>query len=122
MFSVFLINNTSKLIWLRKGSTIGKTEEVKECNFVSVNDLNQQEQQTSLSVSSFDELKQKIIVLNHHRETVEDLIEQNVDLLAEKDTDLGKTNTLKMNVNTGNHPPIKLRQHRTPFAEHPVVD
>ena len=33
-FPVFLINNINKLIWLRKGSTTGKIEEVKECNFV----------------------------------------------------------------------------------------
>ena len=39
--SVFLIDNTNKLIWLRKGSTIGKIEKVKECNFVNVKDLNQ---------------------------------------------------------------------------------
>ena len=39
-FSVFFINNTNKLIQLRKGSTIGKIEEVKECNFVNVDDLN----------------------------------------------------------------------------------
>ena len=45
---VFLINDTNKLSRLREGSTIGKTE-VKECNFVNVNDLNQQEQ-TSLNV------------------------------------------------------------------------
>ena len=40
-FSVFLISNTNKVIWLRKGSTTGK--EVKECNFVNINDLNQWE-------------------------------------------------------------------------------
>ena len=35
-FSVFLINNTNKPIWLRIGSTIGKIEKVKECIFVNV--------------------------------------------------------------------------------------
>ena len=73
-FSVFLINNTNKLIQLRKRSTFGKIKKVKECNFVNVNDLNQWEQQTSLKVSSFDDLKQKIILPISHREMVEDLI------------------------------------------------
>ena len=58
---------------------------------------------------------QKIILLNDHREIVENLIEQNVDLFAEKDTDLGTTSTTKMNIDTGNHPPIKLRSYRTPL-------
>ena len=34
-FSMFLINDTNKCIWLRKGGTIAKIEEVKECNFVN---------------------------------------------------------------------------------------
>ena len=121
-FSVILINNTNKFIWPRKGSTIGKIEEVKECNFVNVNDLTQQEQQTSLKVSSFDDLKQKIIVPINHREIVEGLVKQNVDLFAEKDTDLGKTNIIMMSIDTGNHPPIKLRPYRTPFAKYQIVD
>ena len=121
-FSVFLINNTNKLIWLRKGSTIGKIEEVKECNCVNVNDLNQWKQQTSLKVSSFDDLKQKIIVPINHTETVEDLTEQNVDLFVEKDTELGQNNMIKLSIDTGNHPPIKLRPYRTPFAKHLIVD
>ena len=77
-------------------------------HFVNVNDLNQWEQQTSLKASSFDGLKQKIIVPINHREIVECMVKQNVDLFAEKDTDLGKTNTIKMSIDTGNHPPSKL--------------
>ena len=121
---MFLINNTNKHIWLRKGSTIGKIEEVKECNFVNVNDLEPMGTTNfpQGKLGSFDDLKQKIIVPINHREIVEDLIEQNVDLFAEKDTDLGKTNTIKMSIDTGNHPPIKLRPYRTPFAKHPIVD
>ena len=67
-------------------------------------------------------MKQKLFVPINHRETVEDLIEQNVDQLAEEDTDLGKTNTIKMSTDTGSHPPMKLRPYRTPFAKHPIVD
>ena len=67
---------------------------MKECDFVNVKDLNQLEQQTSLMVSALDDLKQKITAPINHRETAEDLIEQNVDLFTEKDTDLGMTNTI----------------------------
>ena len=41
---------------------------------------------------------------------------------AEKDPDLGKTNMIRMSIDTGKHPPIKLRLCRTPFAEHPIID
>ena len=73
-------------------------------------------------VNSFDDLKQKIIVPINHGETVEDLIEQNKDLFAKKDTDLGKTNRIKMSIDTANHPSVKLKPYRTPFAKHPIVD
>ena len=97
-------------------------EEIKQCNFVNVNDLNQWEQQTSLKVSSFDDLKQNIIAPINDWETVEDSIKQNVDPFPEKDTDVGKTNMIKMSIDTGNHPPIILRPYRMPLVKHLIVD
>ena len=46
---------------------------------------------------------------------------QNIDFFAEKDTDLGKTKTLEMRIETGNHPPIKLKPYRTPFAKRQII-
>ena len=46
---------------------------------------------------------------------------QNIDLFAEKDRDLGKTKTLEMRIETGNHPPIKLKPYRTPFAKRQII-
>ena len=40
----------------------------------------------------------------------------------QKRTDLGMANTIKMSIDTGNDPPIKLRPYRTPFAKHPITD
>ena len=119
---MFLSNNTNKHIQLRKGSTIGKNETVKECNFVNIEDLTQLEQQTSLKVNSLDDLKQKIIVPIDHRETNEDIIETNVDIFTEKNTELGRTNMIKMGIDTGSHLHIKLRPCRLPFAKYPIVD
>ena len=53
---------------------------------------------------------------------MEDSREHSVDLFAEKDTDLGKANVIKMSIDTGNHSPIKVRPSRTPFAKCPIVD
>ena len=73
-------------------------------------------------VCSLDDLIQKIIVPINHRETVEDLIEQNIELFTEKDTDIERTNTIKMTTDAGNHPSIELRPYETPFAKHPIKD
>ena len=62
-------------------------------------------------------MKQKLIIPINCRETFEDLIEQNIDLFAEKDNDLGQTNTVKMSIDTGNHPPIKLRPKHNSFCQ-----
>ena len=99
-FSVFLISNANKLIQLRKWSTFVTLKKWRNAT-VNVDDLNQWEQQTSLKVGSFDGLKQEIILPINHRETGKHLIEQNIDLFAEKDTDLGKTNMIKMSIDTG---------------------
>ena len=68
----------------------------------------------------FNDFEQKIIVPINHREKV-DLIEQTVNLFAENDADLGKSNMIKMSTNPGSHPPIKLRPYKTPFLKHPIV-
>ena len=53
---------------------------------------------------------------------MEELVRYNLDLFAEKDTELGKTQTVKMKIDTGDHKPIKLKPYRTPFTKRPIVD
>ena len=50
------------------------------------------------------------------------LVKDNLDLFSEKDVDLGHTNTVKMVIDTGNHPPIKKRSYRMPINKRKVVD
>ena len=45
-----------------------------------------------------------------------------MDLFAEKDIDLRKISMIKMSINASDHPPMKLRPYRTPFAKCPIVD
>ena len=77
---------------------------------------------TSPKVSSFTELKQNINTLPSFQDIVEELVRYNLDLFAEKDTELGKTHTVKMKIDTGDHKPIKLKPYRTPFTRRPIVD
>ena len=39
-----------------------------------------------------------------------------------RDTELGKTQKVKMKIDTGDHKPIKLQLQRTPFTKRPTVD
>ena len=50
------------------------------------------------------------------------LLEQNCDLFAYSDIDLGFTNKVKMRIDTQDHPPIRQKAYRTPFLERPKVE
>ena len=45
----------------------------------------------------------------------------NLDLFAEKDTELGKTQTVKLKIDIGDQKAIKLKPYRTPFTMRPIV-
>ena len=44
------------------------------------------------------------------------------DLFTQNDTDLEKTYTIKLSIDTGTHQPIKLTPYKTPFAKCPIAD
>ena len=46
----------------------------------------------------------------------------NLDLFAEKHTELGKAQTIKMKIDTGDDKPIKLKPYKTPLNKRPIVD
>ena len=56
------------------------------------------------------------------RTKVETLLQKYQNLFSKGDTDLGRTNVVSMKVDTGNHPPVKQKPYRTPFAEKPMVE
>ena len=53
---------------------------------------------------------------------MEEMVRYNLELFAEKDTELGETQTAKMKIDTGDHRPIKLKPYKTPFTKRPIVD
>ena len=60
-------------------------------------------------ISSFEELKEKIDAPDSHQPIVHEHIRRNADLFAEKDMDVGRTDTIKRSIDTSDHPPIKLK-------------
>ena len=68
------------------------------------------------------DLNSPINVPDEHRQVIMNLITCNRDLFATKDTDLGKTDTIKMKIDTGNHPPIKFKPYRTPLNNRKIVE
>ena len=79
-------------------------EPVRECDFINVRDNLAPKTGSSPKVSSFTEIKQKIDTPSTFKEIVEEIVRHNLDLFAEKDTDLGKIQIIKMIIDTDDHP------------------
>lgn len=43
-------------------------------------------------------------------------------IFLQKKTELGQTDAIKMKINTGDHPPIRLKPYRTPLNQRPIVE
>ena len=50
------------------------------------------------------------------------LIEENEDLFAKSDADLGCTPLVEMKIDTGEHPPIQQRPYRVPISQRAIIE
>ena len=66
--------------------------------------------QTDLDKQKDDTFLSEINAPSEHLNCIKKLIRQNSGLFADKDSDLGHTETVGMHINTGNHPPIKKKK------------
>ena len=97
---------------------LAKIEPVDECNLTTAF----QDKSPKTQPVEFSSIKDKIIVSNKHKKEIEQLIKHNLELFAEKDTDLGCTDTVKMTIDTGNHAPIKQRPFCTPLTKRNIIE
>ena len=117
---ICLVNNTNKFHRIKRSSVVGTllsttTSEIASLDKVISNHKNQSDQ-TEIGLNSL------INVPDEHRQVIRNLITCNRDLFATKDTYLGKTDTIKMKIDTGNHPPIKLKPYRTTLNNIKIVE
>ena len=93
------MNNTNQTVTLRRGWPIAKFSEVSEISEISLEDKSKDkiDVQDLEGVDVPDECRQEIITL----------LKRNKDRFASDDRQLGRTSTVKMRIDTGNHPPIK---------------
>ncbi|CAC5412795.1 unnamed protein product [Mytilus coruscus] len=100
-----------------KPGHIKRIESLQEENIISINNIEKSNEKSSKI--NLDETN----VSNEYRSLIEKkIILANQDIYAEKDTDLGRTETVKMKIDTGNNDPIKLGPYRTPLNQRPIVE
>ena len=112
-FPLLIVNNTNKTIKIKRGCVVGQVAPVNDVRPFTVG-----------SVEETDAVKEetKIDAPEEFRSTVEKLVQRNAELFASCDLDLGRTQTVQMKIETGNHPPIRMKPYRVSLQDREVVD
>ena len=116
-FAALISNRTSRTFRVKRGSVIGKLERLKEENIVnSVRETGEEKGKAG------DDWLDDLSVPGDFEGGVKKLVTENRDLFAQTDAELGHTDTVKMKLDTGEHPPIKMKPYRTPLNKRAVID
>ena len=112
---VHLVNTTNKTFKFKRGTAIGRINTVLEENLVCLeNQIN--------NVQLDEEDSFEINVPLEYKARIQKLINKNKEIFASKDSELGHTDTVEMEIERGDHPPIKLKPYRTPLHRRQIVE
>ena len=99
---LLIVNNTNKFIKIYRHGLLAKISGIQN-NVASVNSVIQNKNcETKLDLKDLD-------VPEQYRSKIEKLVLKNQDLSASKDSELGHTDTIKMQIDIGNNVPIKMK-------------
>jgi hypothetical protein len=113
----FLIaNNSNKTIKIARHAVVAKIDKISDQKLKNINSIIKD------SESNFRLNMEDLVVPSEFKGDIENLILQNQDLFASKDSELGHTDTVRMKIDTGDTSPIKLRPYRTPMKNRQVID
>ena len=97
---------------------MGRVKPLLQANLVSLQEANRGQQLGAPEPLDLTEVNAP----SRHTQLAKQLVRDNNDLFAQSDLDLGKTSTVTMRIDTGNHPPIRSRPYRTPLQKRVAVD
>ena len=109
----YICNNTNKTITLKKGCVIVRANKItnKEISSVTTNE----NETMTIDLAEFEANPE-------FRYDVSKILKQNTYLFASTNADLVQTDIVKMNIDTGNNSPIKVRPYRVPLQLRTEVD
>ena len=112
---LLVVNNTNKFITIYRQGLLTKCSGIQN-NVASVNSVIQNKNcETKLDLKDLDAPEQ-------YRSEVEKLVLKKQDLFKSEDSELGHTDTVKMQIDIGNNVPIKMKHYRTPIKNREVTD
>ena len=113
---VMLANLGNRTISVPKGERLGRVAPIrirKQVKYIEKRPIKRSE-------TTID--PRDINVPNEHRQKIEDLIQENIDVVANSDKELGRTQSVQMKIDTGNNPPLKIKPYRTPIHKRKLVE
>ena len=114
---IMLANTSTKTIKVKKGEKVGQMCPLSKGMHIRYagHGRRSRERPEPLDLN-------EIVVPEKFRGMIERMVKANSDVVANSDKELGKTNTVTMTIDTGEHPPIKLRPYRTPLHKRKIVE
>ncbi|MES9879659.1 MAG: reverse transcriptase family protein, partial [Sedimenticola sp.] len=123
---IMIVNTTNKTHALKKGMTLARIQAIPGAVISSVEKtlptLNHKMDQMTDNKAKPSNYFEDVDAPEHVRDRVSAILRGNSDLFATTDAELSHTDTVRMKIDTGNSPPIKLRPYRTPLNNRKVID
>jgi len=116
-----LINNMSgKSIKLRQGTVIAQIIQTDKINIASVNSVSISSEKITPSTEPVKD--SEINVDPQYLPIISDLINEYRDLFIDNDCELGAIKGMKVHIDTGDSPPIRLRPYRCPLNTRKYIE
>ena len=115
---LLIVNNTNKFIKIHRHGLLAKLSGIQ--NSVNITNINSVIQNKE-SNSKFN-LKDLNVPAECRSKNRKKLVLRNKDLFANKASELGHTDSIKMHIDVGVNQPIKMRPYRTPIKNRGVID
>ena len=114
---LLIVNNANKFIKIYKHGLLAKISGIQNnvniTNVISV--FQNKDCDSKLNLKDIN-------VPAEYRTKIEKLVLKNQDLFANKDSELGNTDTVKTHIVVGNNHPIKMRPYRIPIKNKEAID
>ena len=123
--SVMLVNTTNKTLSFKQGTPVAHISQLVSSNIQAVDKLSTQDLIRSpkqAGSSKHDHDFDDVDAPSEFKQRIIRLLRRNSDLFAKSDADLSHTDTVRMKLDTGHHPPIKLKPYRTQLNNRKVID
>lgn len=115
---VIVVNTTGKCMVLRRGAVVARGEPITNQR---VEDPRTSDPYPIPEINALQTGALDFKAPDEFQLLVKNLLGKNIDLFAKSDADLGRTDTVKMSIDTGDHHPIRKRPYRAPLNKRRII-